>query len=253
MPNKAEKITSNSINEREIENFNKIADQWWDPKGKFAPLHKFNPIRLEYILSIIYNKFSLDKMAIKPLKGIKILDIGCGGGLLCEPLARLGADIVGIDAAIKNIEVAKIHAKKTGSNIDYRAISLESLIEQKEQFDIVFNMEVIEHVENPKEFMFSTMQAVKPDGLLFIATLNRTLKSWALAIIGAEYILGWLPKGTHNIAKFIKPTELKKYFLGSDFKFIGETGIVYKPLYDKWQLSNNLDINYILVAQRNSA
>lgn len=220
MTNKSNNIASKTINAQEIENFTRIADQWWDPKGKFAPLHKFNPIRLEYILTMIYSVFERNKTALKPLEGLRVLDIGCGGGLLCEPLARLGAEVVGIDAAVKNIEVAKIHAKKTNLTIDYRAISLESLVEEHEKFDIVLNMEVIEHVENPKDFILSTMQSVRHDGLLFIATLNRTFKSLLLAIIGAEYVLQWLPKGTHNIKKFIKPLELKQYFLHSDFSFI---------------------------------
>lgn len=243
-------IVSQTINAKEIENFSRLADQWWDPKGKFSVLHKFNPIRLQYILDIIYNKFNRDKNAIKPLEGLTILDIGCGGGLLCEPLARLGAHISAIDASAKNIEIAKIHAKKSGLVIDYRAMSLEELNETGVKFDIVLNMEVIEHVDNPEAFMLSSMRAVNDGGLLFVATLNRTLKAWALAIVGAEYILGWLPKATHNIKKFLKPIELKKYFLGSDFNFIAETGVVYNAFFNRWQLAKDMDVNYILVAQR---
>lgn len=252
MSKQGSQIASASINAKEIENFSRLADQWWDPKGKFAILHKFNPVRLQYILDIIYNKFGCDKTAIKPLEGLNILDIGCGGGLLCEPLARLGAKVVGIDASIKNIEVAKVHAKKSNLKIDYRPVSLESLAQTNEKFNIVLNMEVIEHVENPKDFILTTTQTLTPGGILFVATLNRTFRAWALAIIGAEYILRWLPKGTHNIKKFIKPFELKKYFFGIDFSFISETGIIYNPVFDRWQLSKDMDINYILVAQRNS-
>lgn len=246
-------IASASINAKEVENFSLLADQWWDPKGKLVVLHKFNPVRLQYILDIIYNKLQCDKTAIKPLEGLNILDIGCGGGLLCEPLARLGAKVVGLDASRRNIEVAKIHAKKSNISIDYRAASLESLALTNEKFDIVLNMEVIEHAENPKDFILNATKTLSPEGILFVATLNRTFRAWALAIIGAEYILRWLPKGTHNFRKFIKPSELKKYFFGSDFTFIGETGIIYNPIFDKWQLSKDMDINYILVAQRNSA
>lgn len=244
-------LTSASINNTEIEKFARIAEEWWNPKGKFRPLHKFNPARLEFILNIIAQNLSLNLNEELPLRGLKILDIGCGGGLLCEPLARLGATIVGIDAAAKNIVVARMHAEQVKLSIDYRAITLEDLSASGEIFDVVLNMEVVEHVENLDGFMQCCFATVKPGGLLFVSTLNRTLKAWTFAIVAAEYILNWLPKGTHNIKKFITPAELKAYFHKDEFGFVGQSGIVYNLLHDNWQLSPDMSINYVLAAKKN--
>ena len=205
----AQETKSTTIDPDDVANFVKIAEQWWDPKGKFAPLHKFNPIRLKYIREKLFEHFALEQSAA-PYKGLRILDIGCGGGLLTEPISRLGADIIGADAAEKNIKIASAHAMDQGLEIDYRATTSEELAEAGEQFDVILNMEVIEHVANVPLFLSSCHQMLKPGGIMFIATLNRNLKSFAFAIIGVEYVLGWLPKGTHNWSKFIIPAEFHR-------------------------------------------
>lgn len=244
-------VSSITVNPTEIEKFSKIADQWWDPNGKYRPLHQFNPVRLRYILDTINKYFNIDQNANLPLKGLRILDIGCGGGLMCEPLARLGASMVGIDASYKNIEVCKLHASKSELTIDYRMISLEELVSTGEQFDIVLNLEVVEHVNNVSEFMASCIQAIKPEGIVFVATLNRTLKALALAIIGAEYILRWLPRGTHSIKKFLKPDEIKSYLTKGNVEVISETGIIYNLLYNKWCTSSDMSVNYMIAGKKN--
>ena len=203
-------MKTNTINKKEIEKFSKIAEEWWDPEGKFRPLHKFNPIRISYIKNNIINTFKLKKSE-KPLNKIKILDIGCGGGLLSEPMSRLGADVVGIDASQKNINVAKLHAKKNNLDIKYLCISPENFQINK-KFDVILNMEIIEHVDNVDFFLKSCSNLLKKDGIMFVATLNKTLKSYIFAIIGAEYIMRWLPIGTHSWEKFVKPQDLIKSF-----------------------------------------
>lgn len=243
-------LARSTINQAEIDHFSRIAAEWWNPEGKFRPLHKFNPTRLAYIKEKICLAFDRDPISALPLKGLRILDIGCGGGLLSEPLARLGADMVGADAGKTNIEVAKIHAEKSGLAIDYRCTTAEDLAESGETFDVVLNMEVVEHVADVHLFMQKCGAMVRPSGLMFVATLNRTWKAWGLAIIGAEYILRWLPKGTHNYEKFLTPDELKKELGSSGLSVIDETGIAYNPLNDSWNRSRNMDVNYMLLARR---
>lgn len=244
------KAVGSTINQAEIDHFSRIAAEWWDPQGKFRPLHKFNPVRLAYIKEKICLAFDRDPVSAEPLKGLRILDIGCGGGLLSEPLARLGADMVSADASQTNIEVAKIHSKKSGVVIDYRCTTAEALAEAGESFDVVLNMEVVEHVADVHLFMQKCGMMVRPSGLMFLATLNRTWKAWGLAIIGAEYILRWLPKGTHHYEKFLTPDELKKELSSSGLSVIEETGITYNPLNDTWSRSQDMDVNYMLLARR---
>ena len=236
-------MKTNTINKKEIEKFSKIAEEWWDPKGKFKPLHNFNPLRISYLKENIIKSFNLQKKD-KILSGVKILDIGCGGGLLCEPMSRLGADVFGMDASEKNIEVAKIHAKKSSLNIEYFCSSPEKF-KSDLKFDVILNMEIIEHVEDVDFFLKSCTKFLKKNGIMFVATLNKTLKSYLFAIIGAEYILKWLPIGTHEWEKFIKPEELinitKKYDLTlSDLK-----GVKLNLLTNDWELSTDKSVNYI--------
>ncbi len=236
-------MKTNTINKKEIEKFSKIAEEWWDPKGKFKPLHNFNPIRISYIKENIIKTFNLREKD-KILSGIKILDIGCGGGLLSEPMSRLGAEVFGMDASEKNIEVAKIHARKSGLNIKYFCSSPEKF-KTDLKFDVILNMEIIEHVENIDFFLKSCSMLMKENGIMFVATLNKTLKSYIFAIIGAEYVLKWLPIGTHEWEKFVKPEDLinitKKYDLAlKDLK-----GVKLNLIKNNWELSSDKSINYI--------
>ncbi|MET3559704.1 2-polyprenyl-6-hydroxyphenyl methylase/3-demethylubiquinone-9 3-methyltransferase [Bartonella japonica] len=242
--------TRTTIDQNEIDHFSRIAAEWWDPQGKFRPLHQFNPARLAYIREKICLEFNRDPVSLIPFENLKILDIGCGGGLLCEPMARLGAIVVGADAAQTNIEVAKIHAAQNGLSIDYRATTAEALANEGEKFDIILNMEVIEHVSDVNLFIETTAKMLKPQGLMFVSTLNRTWKAWGLAIIGAEYILRWLPKGTHDYKKFLKPQELKNLLSKNTLTVIDEVGITYNPLKDSWNRSKDMDVNYLLLAKR---
>ena len=236
-------MKTNTINKKEIEKFSKIAEEWWDPKGKFKPLHNFNPLRISYLKDNIIKTFNIQKKD-KILSGVKILDIGCGGGLLCEPMSRLGAEVFGMDASKKNIEVAKIHAKKSNLNIKYFCSSPEKF-KSDLKFDVILNMEIIEHVEDVDFFLKSCSKFLKKNGVMFVATLNKTLKSYLFAIIGAEYILKWLPIGTHDWEKFVKPEELititKKYDLTlNDLK-----GVKLNLLTNNWELSADKSVNYI--------
>ena len=232
-----------TINKAEINKFTKIAEEWWNPEGKFKPLHKFNPTRIKYIKENIINHFKKNKK-INQLKGLKILDIGCGGGLLSEPFARLGANVTGIDASYKNIKVAKIHAKKSKLKINYICCTPENLNSDK-RFDVVLNMEVVEHVEDIDFFMKQSTKFLKKNGLMFVATLNKTLKSYVFAIIGAEYILRWLPIGTHNWDKFVEPSELIKIGTNNNLKMDLIDGIKYNPILDQWNISKDKSVNYI--------
>ena len=236
-------MKNNTINKKEIEKFSKIAEEWWDPEGKFKPLHKFNPIRISYIKNNIIQSFKL-KNKNKPLEKVKILDIGCGGGLLCEPMSRLGADVVGIDASDKNIKVAKLHAKKNNLDINYLCTTPENF-KTDIKFDVILNMEIVEHVENVDFFLKSSSELLRKNGVMFVATLNKTLKSYLFAIIGAEYILNWLPIGTHEWEKFIKPQDLtnilKKYKLNLEKL----DGMKYNLFKDEWAVSKDKSINYI--------
>lgn len=235
--------SKNTANQEEINKFDKLAKEWWDPNGKFAPLHKFNPIRQEYLINQISNHFQLDLDKEKSFTDLSILDVGCGGGLLCEPLARLGANVTGIDAAKSNIEVAKIHMNESSLNISYLNKKPEEIKEKK--FDVILCMEIIEHVDDVNFFIESCVNLIKPNGLIFFASLNKTLMSFALAIVGAEYILRWLPIGTHDWKKFISPNDIinkvSKHFL----THIETKGVTFNPIRNKWNLSDNTDVNYM--------
>ena len=239
-----------SLDPAEVEKFSKIAAQWWNPTGKFGVLHVFNPVRLAYIKEQVCARFGLDPLIERPFEGLRFLDIGCGGGLLCEPMARLGAEVVGVDPSDKNIKTASVHASEQGLVIDYRMGVAEDLNEAGEKFDVILNMEVIEHVALPQNFTKNCVGMMKPGGLMFVATLNRTLKSFALAIVGAEYVLRWLPKGTHEWEKFIKPEELRGWLLNNGAVVKAETGVVYHPIGREWKRAKDMDVNYMLVAQK---
>jgi 2-polyprenyl-6-hydroxyphenyl methylase/3-demethylubiquinone-9 3-methyltransferase len=245
--------TAGTVDEREIEQFARLGDRWWDPKGPMAALHKFNPVRIAYIRDQAVERFGRDARKIDCLKGLRILDIGCGAGILSEPLARLGAEVVGADPAAENIDVARAHAEQSGVTIDYRATTAEQLAAQKERFDIVLAMEVVEHVTDVNAFVSTCALMVKDGGLLILATINRTMKSFALAIVGAEYILRWLPRGTHQWDKFVTVEELELAVEQAGLDVIGERGVIYNLLADRWQLSSDMDVNYMLVATRDAA
>ncbi|MDC0442291.1 bifunctional 2-polyprenyl-6-hydroxyphenol methylase/3-demethylubiquinol 3-O-methyltransferase UbiG [Candidatus Pelagibacter sp.] len=234
----------NSVNKKEIEKFSKMAAEWWDPSGKFKPLHKFNPIRIRYIKENIISSFKL-KSKKKPLDKIDILDIGCGGGLLSEPMTRLGANVTGIDASSKNIGIAKLHAKKNKLKINYLCSSPEKLKTQK-KFDVILNMEIVEHVEDINFFINSCSKLLKKNGLMFIATLNKTLKSYVFAIIGAEYVLRWLPIGTHDWGKFVRPEDLKKILSKNNLNLEKLDGMNFNIIKDEWCISSDTSINYIV-------
>ena len=239
-----------TINKEEIQKFSNLADEWWDVKGKFKPLHMFNPIRIEYILEKTKDYFNLKNKEINFLNGINILDIGCGGGLISEPLARLGAKVTGIDASEKNIKIAEIHAKKNNLGIKYLNKSPEQM-EEFEKFDIILNLEIVEHVNDVDLYIKSCGKLLKKNGLMFTATLNRTLTSYVKAIIGAEYILRWLPIGTHDWNKFIKPEDLEKNLNKQKFETLEVKGMVFNPLTSKWKRSDNLSVNYIICSKKN--
>ncbi|WP_119274130.1 bifunctional 2-polyprenyl-6-hydroxyphenol methylase/3-demethylubiquinol 3-O-methyltransferase UbiG [Taklimakanibacter deserti] len=239
-----------SLDPAEVEKFSKIAAEWWNPTGKFAVLHVFNPVRLAYIKEQVTARFARDPFERRPFAGLRFLDIGCGGGLLTEPMARLGATITGIDPSEKNISTARVHSQEQDLAIDYRAQTAEALAAEGETFDVILNMEVIEHVADPKGFVETCGALLKPNGLIFIATLNRTLKSFGLAIVGAEYILGWLPKGTHQWEKFITPAELEGWLEASGLRQLDRTGVTYNPFSGEWRRARDMDVNYMLVAQK---
>ena len=239
----------NSINKKEIEKFSKIAEEWWNPNGKFKPLHNFNPIRIKYIKDNIIKNFKI-RSSEKPLKKINLLDIGCGGGLLSEPMCRLGANVVGIDASTKNIEVAKFHAKKNKLKINYKVASPEKL-KTKIKFDVILNMEIVEHVEDIDFFIKESTRLLKKNGVMFVATLNKTLKSYAFAIIGAEYILKWLPIGTHDWEKFVKPNDLIKISKKNNLYLKKLDGMKFNILDESWKISNDTSVNYIATLKKN--
>ncbi len=238
-----------TINKEEIQKFSRLAHEWWDVKGKFKPLHMFNPIRIEYITQMIRKYFKISDKEINPFKNLKILDIGCGGGLISEPMARLGAKVTGIDASEKNIKVAKIHSKESNLEINYLNSSPEKLNERGE-FDIILNLEIIEHVEDVELYIESCSKLLKKNGLMFTATLNRTFTSYIKAIIGAEYILRWLPIGTHDWNKFIRPEELEKKLSTQNFNTIEIKGLVFNPLKKEWKKSSDLSVNYIICSSK---
>jgi 2-polyprenyl-6-hydroxyphenyl methylase/3-demethylubiquinone-9 3-methyltransferase len=234
-----------TINRGEIDKFSKIANEWWDPEGKFKPLHKFNPIRIQYIKENITKHFNINKKKL-PLRNLKILDIGCGGGLLSEPMSRLGAKVTGIDASEKNIKIANAHLKKSKLKINYICASPESLKTTKEQFDVILNMEIVEHVEDVELFIKKSSELLKKKGLMFVATLNKTLKSYIFAIVGAEYIMRWLPIGTHEWEKFVEPSKLIEYGKRNSLKLEKINGMKFNPLNNKWNISEDSSVNYIV-------
>ena len=236
-------MKTNTINKKEIEKFSRMAEEWWNPQGKFKPLHKFNPVRIKYIKENIIKSMNI-RNKLQPLSKIKILDIGCGGGLLSEPMSRLGAEVTGIDASSKNISIAKIHAKKNNLKIKYICTSPEKLKSSK-KFDVILNMEIIEHVENVNFFLKSCSKHLRKNGLMFVATLNKTLKSYVFAIIGAEYILRWLPIGTHEWEKFVEPKDLVSSLKKINFSLENLDGVKFDILRDKWKLSSDKSVNYI--------
>ena len=236
-------MKTSTINKQEIEKFSKIADEWWNPEGKYRPLHKFNPTRIQYIRDNIVEHFKT-KDKKYPLRNLDILDIGCGGGLLSEPLYKIGANVTGIDASQKNINVAKLHAKKNNLKINYICSSAEKL-NIKKKFHIILNLEIVEHVDNVDFFIKKSSKFLKKDGLMFISTLNKTLKSYIFAIIGAEYVLGWLPIGTHNWEKFIIPSKLIKIVENNSLKINKIKGIKFNPIFDEWRVSEDKSVNYI--------
>jgi len=242
--------TAGTIDADEVAHFSRLAGQWWDPHGPWATLHRFNPVRLGYIRDRAVAHFGRDPARLDSLAGLRILDIGCGGGVLSEPLARLGAAVVGVDPVENNIAAAKVHAAQAGLAIDYRCATAEALAEAGEAFDVVLAMEVVEHVADFRLFIEVSAALVKPGGLMFVATLNRTVKSFALAIVGAEYILRWIPRGTHQWDKFVTPEELEIALEQSGLRLIDEAGVIYNLFADRFQLSTDMDANYMVVAER---
>jgi len=238
-----------TVDPTEVAKFEAIAAEWWDPSGKFKPLHMLNPCRLDYITRQIAAEFDRDLSADKPFSGLRLLDIGCGGGLLSEPMARLGAEVVGADAAERNIPVARIHAEQSGLDIDYRHTTAEALAEAGERFDVVLNMEVVEHVADPLSYLTACRMLLKPGGLHICSTINRNPKAFAMVIFGAEYVMRWLPKGTHEYSKFITPDELCALMEQAGLKPVDRTGFVFNPVTWSWSLSSrDLSVNYVTAA-----
>jgi 2-polyprenyl-6-hydroxyphenyl methylase/3-demethylubiquinone-9 3-methyltransferase len=249
-----EPVPKSSIDPAEVERFSRIAAEWWDPKGKFAPLHRFNPVRLAFIREHGLAHFGRDGAQRRPFEGLRLLDIGCGGGLLAEPMCRLGFSVTGVDASERNIGTAAAHAAEQGLAIDYRASTAEQLLAVGEPaFDVILNMEVIEHVADPGEFLRTTARLLAPGGLMVVATLNRTLKALALAKVGAEYVLRWLPAGTHDWKKFLKPEELRGFLHGEPLEMAGPFGVAYDPLNGRWSRSHDVDVNYMMLVTRSAA
>jgi 2-polyprenyl-6-hydroxyphenyl methylase/3-demethylubiquinone-9 3-methyltransferase len=243
-----------SIDPAEVERFSRIAAEWWDPKGKFAPLHRFNPVRLKFIRDQALARFGGDPSARRPFEGLRLLDIGCGGGLLSEPMSRLGFQVLGVDASERNIGTAAAHAAEQGLSIDYRASTAEDLLAAGEgPFDVILNMEVIEHVADPGEYLRTCARLLKPGGLMVVATLNRTVKALALAVVGAEYVLRWLPRGTHDWKKFLKPDELRGFLSDEPVVVDGPFGVVFDPLSGRWSQSADCDVNYLMTVVREAA
>jgi 2-polyprenyl-6-hydroxyphenyl methylase/3-demethylubiquinone-9 3-methyltransferase len=243
--------SSSSIDPDEVARFSAMADEWWDPTGKFKPLHRFNPVRLGFIRDEAAIRFGRDAGARRPFEGLRLLDIGCGGGLLCEPMARMGFAVTGVDASPRNIGVARTHAEGQGLAIDYRATTAEALLAAGEPtFDVVLNMEVIEHVADPARFLQDCLKLLAPGGLMIVATLNRTPKAMALAVLGAEYVLRWLPIGTHDWKKFIKPDEIVQFLAGEPVRIAGPFGVSYDPFARTWSRSGDSEVNYMMTVER---
>ncbi len=242
--------TAGTIDDSEVARFSAMAEQWWDPAGKFKPLHKFNPVRLAYIKQEVCRRFDRDPKATNAFNGLRFLDIGCGGGLLSEPMARLGAEVVGADPSETNIEIARLHMQSSGLEIDYRSTTAEALAADGETFDVILNMEVIEHVADVPLFLKATSSMVRPGGQMFVATINRTMKAYALAIVGAEYVLRWLPKGTHSYDKLVRPSEIENPLHAAGLTVVDRSGVSYNPLTDRWNRTRDMDVNYMLLAEK---
>ncbi|WP_293905923.1 bifunctional 2-polyprenyl-6-hydroxyphenol methylase/3-demethylubiquinol 3-O-methyltransferase UbiG [Phenylobacterium sp.] len=243
-----------SIDPAEVERFSRIAAEWWDPRGKFAPLHRFNPVRLGFIRDQALYHFQRDPTARRPFEGLRLMDIGCGGGLLSEPMTRLGFEVTGVDASERNVGTASVHAAEQGLIIDYRASTAEALVAAGEPpFDVILNMEVIEHVADPGDYLRACAQLLKPGGLMIVATLNRTLKALALAKVGAEYVMRWLPIGTHDWNRFLKPDEVRDFLAQAPVVVDGPFGVVFNPLTGRWTESTDTDVNYMMTVVRDAA
>ena len=243
--------STGAVDEAELARFAAIADEWWDPDGKFAPLHRMNPVRLGYVRDRICDRYSRNPRETRALDGLSVLDVGCGGGLICEPLARQGADVTGIDPSERTIAVAETHAQRSGLEIAYEATTVETLAAAGRQFDIVLALEVVEHVPNVPQFISAISSLIKPGGVFVGSTINRTPKAYALAIFGAEHVLRWLPKGTHTYSKFVTPAEFRSALAGSCLEVDDTTGMAYNPLMNRWRLSRDCDVNYLISASQN--
>jgi 2-polyprenyl-6-hydroxyphenyl methylase / 3-demethylubiquinone-9 3-methyltransferase len=238
--------SASSIDPAEVARFSAIAEAWWDPNGKFAPLHRFNPVRLAFIREQVLARFARDGGVRAPFEGLALLDIGCGGGLLCEPMRRLGFAVAGVDASERNIKVARAHAQTLGLKIDYRCSTAETLLDEAARFDVILNMEVVEHVAEPGQYLRDCARLLAPGGLMVVATLNRTLKALALAKVGAEYVLRWLPPETHDWRKFLKPDEIRAFLAGEPVQVDGPFGVAFNPLSGRWSRSRDADVNYMM-------
>jgi 2-polyprenyl-6-hydroxyphenyl methylase/3-demethylubiquinone-9 3-methyltransferase len=246
-------VQAESVDPAEVAKFERMAAEWWDPDGKFKPLHKLNPVRLAYVCDRIRAHFGRDARAGKPFVGLRLLDIGCGGGLIAEPMARLGAEVVGADPAPGSVEAARVHAERGGLRIDYRAASAEDLVAAGESFDVVLALEVVEHVADRDAFLAACAALLRPGGIVVLATINRTPKAFALAIVGAEMLLRWLPRGTHRYDQLVRPSELQQSIERAGLTVIDRAGVSYDPFADRWRLSSDLDVNYMVTAERRLA
>ncbi len=243
--------TAKSIDPEEIEKFSALAERWWDPAGEFRPLHRLNPARLRFVRDQATDLFGGEADSLTPLQGLSVLDIGCGGGLLCEPLTRLGAEVLGIDASERNISIAAQHAAEGGLAVRYRVASAEELAEEAPRFDLIVNMEVVEHVADVASFLAASCQLLRPGGLMVLSTLNRTAKAFAMAVVGAEYLLRWLPRGTHDWRRFQKPSEIARHLRANGLEIVALTGLRHNPIDDSWRLDpRDLDVNYLLAARK---
>ena len=249
-----DQISSVSVDPREMESFSRMAHDWWNPTGMFKPLHIMNGARLSIIKDAVCDHFHKDPDQDQPLSGLRVLDIGCGGGLLCEPMRRMGAEVTGVDALEKNVKTAKTHAQLVGLEIDYRHGTIEQMVEAGDApFDIVLNMEVIEHVANPHDFIGDCAAMMRPGGMMFCSTINRTMKAFAFAIVGAEYVLRWLPRGTHQYDKLVKPSELEHYLRSAGLTLEQKIGMSLNPLTEQWKQTDDMSINYVMIASRPGA